>query len=148
MTNDDEEAPCITVEITQFGVFAEDLNNNIMFPHQLQLNCFTLSICIKRVEIISNLWLKDGLAVIFVAATITSKPDKWVEDNSWKHLCHFLLHHVVSLFVKGSLCLKMSKKYIWIASDQFQCQVDVKVIIKGQIDSLHQLWFLSSFSKM
>ena len=26
MTNDDEEAPCITaIEITQFGVFAEDL---------------------------------------------------------------------------------------------------------------------------
>ena len=49
--------------ITQFGLFAEDLNNNIMFAHQLQLNCFTLSICIERVGIISNLWLKDGIAV-------------------------------------------------------------------------------------
>ena len=56
---------------------------------------------------------------------ITSKSDKRVEDNSWKHLNHFL-RHVVSLFVKGSflsLCLKMSQKYIWTASDQFQCRV-------------------------
>ena len=43
------------IETTQFGLFAGDLNNNIMFPHQLQLNCFTLSICIERVGIISNL---------------------------------------------------------------------------------------------
>ena len=45
----------------------------------------------------------------------TSKSDKvQVEDNSWKHIYHFL--HLVSLFVKGSLLVleNVSKIYLKI----------------------------------
>ena len=63
--------------ITQFGLFAEDLNNNIMFPHQLQLNCFTLSICIARVGIISNLWLKDDIAVTTMSSHQSQTNVRW-----------------------------------------------------------------------
>ena len=107
-----EKCPCFLWTLHGFsfpivGVFAEDFNNNIMFTHWL-LNCFTLSTCIKRVSIISNLWLKDDIAgtIFDTDNVITSK-----------------FFHRVSLFVKGPMCFKMSIKYIWRASDQFQCPI-------------------------
>ena len=59
--------------ITQFGLFAEDLNNNIMFAHQLQLNCFTLSICIESRDNIKSMTKRWHCCDNDV---ITSKSDK------------------------------------------------------------------------